>query len=104
MPYTSEKKLLKRNQDRRIKLTDEQREDIKKIRATTTLSQRKIAEMYGVSRRTIQFIINPQSLIENKKRRAERGGTKIYYDTKKNTIAQREHRAYKQGLYLKGEL
>jgi hypothetical protein len=43
-------------------------------------------------------------LIENKKRRAERGGTKIYYDTKKNTIAQREHRAYKQGLYLKGEL
>lgn len=88
--------------DRRIKLTDEQREEIK--RNPLGLSQRRLAAMYEVSRRTIQFILAPEKLEENKKRREERGGTKQYYDKEKHRIAMKEHRDYKSKLYKEGKL
>lgn len=88
--------------DRRIKLTDEQREEIKSN--PLGLSQRRLAAMYEVSRRTIQFILDPEKLEENKKRREERGGSKEYYDKEKNTKAMREHRQYKNQLYKEGKL
>jgi hypothetical protein len=86
--------------DRRIKLTDKQREEI--ARNEGFLSQRQLARLYGVSRRLIQFILDPKKHKENLKRREERGGTKIYYDREKNTTAMREHRDYKKELYQKG--
>ena len=57
--------------DRRIKLTSEDKENIKLTAETGNYSQRQIALMFGVSRRTIQFILFPEKLEENKKRRAE---------------------------------
>lgn len=66
------------------------------------LSQRAAAELFGVSRRTIQFIWFPEQLEENKKRRAERGGSKQYYDREKHNASMREHREYKKDLYKKG--
>ena len=86
--------------DRRIKLSDEQKEEIKKLKGTIT--QTACAKMYDVSRRTIQFIWFPEQLEENKKRRAERGGSKQYYDKEKHNEAMRNLRAYKKGLKEKG--
>lgn len=59
------------------------------------LSQRKIAAMFHVSRRLIQFIIDPEKKVEDLKRRNERGGSKIYYDRGKHNAAMSDHRKYK---------
>jgi len=96
LPYKSEKIRLKPHQDRRRKLTDEDKEEIRNMKG---LSQRKLAKMFGVSRRTIQFILDPAKLIANIERRKERGGWKQYYDKEKNTASIREHRRYKHTLF-----
>lgn len=103
MPYKSEKiKIAGTKNDRRIKLTPEQKEEIRLNRGN--LSQRKLAKEYGVSRRTVQFIIDPDKLKENLKRREERGGSMQYYNRASHAENIREHRRYKQDLMLKGEI
>jgi transposase len=62
------------------------------------MSQRKLASMFNVSRRLIQFILDPKKVEDNLERRRQRGGTKIYYNKEKNTITVREHRKYKYQL------
>lgn len=88
--------------DKRVKLTSEQKQEIKKN--VLGLSQRKLAAMYGVSRRTIQFILDPDKIKENLKRREERGGTKAYYDKDKHRVAQQKHREYKRELLDEGKI
>jgi IS30 family transposase len=102
MPRKSDLLTIKNKKlDRRVKLTDDQREEIKDLK-DGILSQRSVATMYNVSRRTIQFIWFPEQLEENKRRRAERGGSAQYYDRKKHAEAMKEHRNYKKELYSKG--
>lgn len=99
MPYKSEKmKIAGTDKDRRIKLTDEKRNEI--IALKGKISQRKCAELYGISRRSVQFLWNPEKLEENKQRRQERGGWRQYYDKEKRAEAVKEHRRYKQDIYL----
>lgn len=96
MPYKTEKlKLDSKFLDRRVKLLDCQKEMVVWWRNERNLSQRKLAEMFGVSRRTIQFILDPRKLKENKERRKERGGSKQYYDKDKNNQYMKTHRKYK---------
>lgn len=95
MPYKYENVRLKPHQDRRRKLSNEDREMIKN---TKGISQRKLAKMFGVSRRTIQFILDPQKRIENIERRKERGGWRQYYDKDKHAQSVREHRRYKNAV------
>lgn len=103
MPYKSEKiKIAGTKHDRRVKLTPEDKVEIKKN--LLGLSQRELARKYGVSRRTIQFILDPAKLEENLKRRQERGGSKRYYNKEDHAKSIREHRRYKQELKLKGEI
>lgn len=103
MPYKSEKiKIEGTKHDKRRKLTEEQKKAIRENKLG--LSQRKLATMYEVSRRTIQFILDPKKLEENRKRRAERGGWKQYYDKEENTKAVRKTRRHKQILFKAGEI
>ena len=104
MPYKCTPIKLKENQKRSAKLTSEQRSEIYKKYSTGKYSQRGLASEYSVSRRLVQFIIDPKKHEENLKRRDERGGSKQYYVKEKHTKAMREHRHYKQELFLKGEL
>lgn len=90
--------------DRRRVVTDADKATIRLQYATGDYSQRQLAGMYGCSRRTIQFILDPAKLVENKQRRAERGGSKKYYDKDKHAQSIREHRAYKGDLYAKGKI
>lgn len=60
MPYKSEKIKLQGTQDRRRKLTDEQRIEIKRIYETGVCGTRPLAKQFGVSKRTIQLIVSPQ--------------------------------------------
>lgn len=103
MPYKSQKiKIAGTKYDRRIKLTPEQKEEI--FQNKDGLSQRALAKAYGVSRRTIQFILHPKKLEENKKRREERGGWTQYYDPSTWPETMKEHRRYKQDLKLQGKI
>jgi len=94
------KSIKNKDLDRRVKLSDQEKRDILALKSTVT--QISVAKAYGVSRRTIQFIWFPEQLEENKKRRAERGGSKQYYDKDKHNLSMKEHRAYKKGLKEKG--
>ena len=60
MPYKSEKiKIQGTMFDRRRKLTEEQKEEIRKKYSTGLVGQRPLAKEYGVSRGLIQVILNP---------------------------------------------
>ena len=106
MPYKFETENLHIPQeyDKRRKLTEEDKEDIKALYERGGYSQRGLARLYNVSRRLIQFIIDPSSLEENIMRRKERGGSMQYYDKDKNKNYIKTHRHYKKDLYNKNIL
>jgi DNA invertase Pin-like site-specific DNA recombinase len=103
MPYKSTKMKLSETQDRRRKLTEEQKEQIREIYAQGQLGTRPIAKMFGVSRSIIQVIVNPAIAQRHHDRMAKHW--RDYRPTKEEWAATiKEHRHYKQELYLKGEL
>ena len=103
MPYKSEKIKLKGLQDRRKRLTDEQREEIKKLYGTSFYSLNDLAKRFNVSKKTILLIVNNNSAEKAKQYRKEhwkdwqRKGEE-HNEAIKNT------RRYKHTLMLKGEL
>lgn len=105
MPYKHIEKKIPKEYDKRVKLTETQRKEIRHIYfKEQSMSQRGLAKAYKVSRRLIVFVLYPERQKANYEACVARGGSKLYYDKEKNTIAQRKHRKYKQELYLKGEL
>lgn len=103
MPYKSEKIKLSETQDRRRKLTEKQKEEIKAIYATGICGTRPLAKQFGVSRSTIQIIVNPKRAESVKKHIKEYW--RDYRPTKEEWAkTMKEHRHYKNQLYLKGEL
>ncbi|MDF2879624.1 MAG: hypothetical protein K0R54_181 [Clostridiaceae bacterium] len=102
MPYKSEKIKLQESQDRRRKLTEEQKLLIKEEYSKGNIGQGALAKNYGVSKSTIQIIVNPQRADRVKQRLKEHW--KDYSNREELTEAVRNLRKYKQDLYLKGEL
>ena len=103
MPYKAEKIKLSETQDRRRKLTEKQKEEIKAIYATGVCGTRPLAKQFGVSRSTIQIIVNPA--IKQRRHDYVANNWRKYRGTKEEWAkTQREHRHYKNELYLKGEL
>ena len=93
MPYKSERIPIAGTKfDRRRKLSPEQKEAIK-ILSERGYSQRKLAEMFGCSKRSVQNILHPQERGSQPKRPTE------YWTQKK-----REYRQWKQKLFLDGRL
>ena len=103
MPYKSEKMKLSETQDRRRKLTEKQKEEIRAICSTGVCGTRPLAKQFGVSRSTIQIIVNPKRAEKAKQRIKEHW--RDYRPTKEEWAkTMKEHRHYKNQLYLKGEL
>lgn len=103
MPFKSEKLLLGKY-DRRVKLNDVQRDEIKELRKQG-LSYAKIAKQYDVSKSLIIMVCNPD--IAERKRMAsmERHREGRYTPTKEEWAAtMREHRRYKHQLYKEGKI
>lgn len=101
MPYTFEiqKKLIPREYDRRVKISNEQKEEIKQLYSTGKFSYRSLAKEYGVTKNTIRDTIYPEKAIENRAKKLKRAKEKnYYYDSKKNTESMRKHRQYKKLL------
>lgn len=106
MPYKSEKISISGTEyDRRQKLTPEQRAEIYHRYHTEEVSQRQLAREYGVSRRLITFLIDPDKM-EASRRRLKRSKAKGMYkpDKKKWAETVREHRHYKQQLFKQGKI
>ena len=103
MPYKSSTMKLAPTQDRRRKLTDEQKEEILRIYKSGVCGTRPLAKQFGVSRSLIQVIVNPNIAAAKKQRIKEHW--RDYRPTKEEWAAtMREHRHYKQNLYVNGEL
>lgn len=105
MPYKSEKIKLSKEQDRRIKLTDEQKEEIRNKYTTGLYSQRGLAIEYNVSRRLISFILDEEKAkraAEQLKQRKADGRYKPSKEQWAETV--RNYRRYKQRLYVEGKL
>ena len=103
MPYKSEKIKLKETQDRRRKLTEQQREEIKNLYSTGFYSLNGLAKKYEVSKKTILLIVNEESAEKAKQYRKE-NWKEWQRVGKEHNEAIKKTRKYKQELYLKGEL
>lgn len=90
--------------DRRVKLTVEQKEEIKALYETGNYSLRKLGAMYKVDKRTIQFIVSPEKLERAKQQYKERRKDGRYYNKDAHKEAMKAHRGYKYGLYKNGEI
>lgn len=92
--------------DKRRKLTDPDREDIKRLFFIEGLAIKEIARRYEkkCSRTLIQFVIYPERLKRQRKLHKERRKDGRYYDKDKWREQMKTHRRYKQGLYLANKL
>lgn len=103
MPYKSEKLKLKEIQDRRRRLTTDQRKEIEKLYGTGLYSLNDLAKKYNVSKKTILLIVNKDSAEKAKQYRKEHW--KDWKQSKEeHNKAIKNTRRYKQQLYKDGKL
>ena len=103
MPYNHKNLKIPETEDRRVKLTSQDKENIRnEYFNNDNISQRDLAKKYNVSRRTIVFTLYPERRVENYKKRVKNHGH--YYNREKHTEAMRKHRAYKQQLKQQNKL
>ena len=103
MPYKSEKIKLTGLQDRRRRLTDKQRAEIKELYATGCYSLNGLAKQFNVSKKSILLIVNEESAEKAKQYRKE--NWKQWQGTKEeHREAIKKTRKYKHQLYKDGKL
>lgn len=103
MPYKSEKIKLQGLQDRRKKLTDSQRAEIKELYGTGLYSLNGLAKRFNVSKKSILLIVNEESAEKAKQYRKE--NWKQWQGTKEeHREAIKKTRKYKHQLYKDGKL
>lgn len=103
MPFISSSIPLTGLQDRRRKLTEEDKAEIIRLYESGLGSLRSLGERFCVSKSTILYIVNPER--REKVRQRTKEHWRDYRPTKEEWAeTMREHRRYKQGLYLAGEL
>ena len=103
VPYKSEKFKLQGLQDRRRKLTDEQKVEIKDLYSSGNFSLNKLAKQYEVSKKTILLIVNPESKSKNDAYIKEHW-REFQEPTEKRNKSIMKTRKYKHQLYLNNEL
>ena len=105
MPYKSEQIKIEFSQfDKRIKLTDEQKEKIREEYATGLISQRNLAKKYKVSKKAIFNTIHPEKYQAQLEKYKLNQHSKQYYQKEKHKEYIKKHRRYKQELYINGEI
>lgn len=105
MPYQFNNKKIPPEEDKRRKLMPEDKELIRlEYKHNPDASQRSLARKYDVSRRLIQFVLDPEKEKRNKELYKERRKDGRYYDKEKHTDQMRKHRRRKKELRDKGKL
>lgn len=103
MPYKSEKIKLSETQDRRKRLTSEQREEIERLYGTGFYSLNDLAKRFNVSKKSILLIVNKESAEKAKQYRKEHW-KEWHRVGEEHNAAIRKTRRYKQELYKQGKL
>ena len=103
MPYKSEKIRLQGLQDRRKRLTDEQRKEIKDLYETGCYSLNGLAKKFNVSKKTILLIVNEESAEKAKQYRKE-NWKQWQRKGEEHNEAIKNTRRYKNELYKSGKL
>lgn len=105
MPYKSDQKgvLIPRELKRNVKLSEEDKLEILDVRRYGT-SYQKIAYLFGVSKKRIMQICNPEIEERDKKRFKEQQKEGRFYDKEKRRNYMKKHRKYKYSLMNKGLL
>ncbi len=85
--------------DRRRKLSDLQKETIAHLVGSNIA---ELARYYGVSRRTIQFLMYPDRKAEMLRKRAESGGSKKYHNKERQRLADLNTIEYRKQLKEQG--
>ena len=99
MPYKTQKMKLPPELDRRRKLSDEQKDEIRHKYSTGLYSLNQLAKEYDVCKKTVLLIVNPESKRKSDERIKEHW--KDYVPTKEERNAtMREHRAYKHNILV----
>jgi len=102
MPYISEKIKLTEEQDRRVKLSAKQKEEVRELFKTGKYTQNYLAKLYNVSQSLVGILVNKERA--DKVRERVKTHWKDYSNREELTKAARNLRIYKQNLYLKGQL
>ena len=85
--------------DRRVKLTDTQRCEIRERYKAGNVSTYTLANEYGVSRRTIDFVLHPDRYERCREQFKERRRDGRYdVPTEERARIMREHRKYKKSI------
>lgn len=103
MPYKSEKIKLQGLQDRRKRLTDEQRAEIRKLYETGLYSLNDLAKKFGCSKKTVLLIVNKESAAKAKQYRKEHW-KEWQRKGQEHNEAIKKTRHYKHKLYIDGKL
>ncbi len=103
MPFKSETIPIPQEYDRRRKLSEEQKDEIRHKYSTGMYSLRILAEEYHVSKKLVLLTVNPESKKKNDERIKEHWQDYVLPKSERAAI-MREHRKYKQDLYLSGKL
>ena len=91
--------LKEQNKDRRVKLSDTQRESIRIEYANGDTSYNKLANKYNVSKRLIIFVVNPdKAKIAREQFKQRRLDGRYKPSKKKWRDIMREHRAWVKSL------
>lgn len=100
MPYKFEygKKKIQDKDNNTKKLTENQKINIRMLYSFGTFSQRELAKMFKVSRRTIQFCISPEKYETAKQQRRGRAKDGRYYDRDKQREYVKKYRKHKKIL------
>lgn len=105
MPYKFEKIAINnKSLDRRVKLTDEDKQNIIKEYESGDISITSLAKKYSVSKRLIQFTLFPERREKAKQDFLERQKDGRYYNKEKHNEYMKTHRDYKKELWNKGLL
>lgn len=103
MPYKSESIRLQGLQDRRRKLTDGQKEQIRELYAAGGTSLKELSGKFDVSKKTILLTVNQESASKAKEYQKE-NWRRFQQSKEDHARSVRECRRYKQSLYLSGQL
>lgn len=104
MPLKVDKMKLPKGKDRRVKLTDEQKQEVREIYATGRCGTLSLAKEYGVSKRLIQFIVDPKKAERQKAIFKENRKYGRYYNREKHRKAIASLRAYKKEIIKEREV
>ena len=103
MPYKSEKIKLNELQDRRKRLTTEQRDKIRELYGTGFYSLNGLAKEFHVSKKTILLIVNEESAGKAKQYRKDHW-KEWQRKGEEHNEAIKKTRRYKHSLYKEGKL